>query len=155
MYMADRILVMDEGRIVQSGAPAEVYLHPLNAFIAALFGPINRIPGMVRGGRIETPLGTFDAPGMADGAEAELLIRPEGLRLVPGGTGQLTARVAAARLLGRSSHLRVRLPQDEAASPVYLLVRAHGVFLPEVGTMVDVGVDPGQAFVFPVPNDET
>ncbi|MEQ9575581.1 MAG: ABC transporter ATP-binding protein [Rhodospirillales bacterium] len=43
MFMADRILVMQHGRIVQSGTPVEIYFHPQTVFVAELFGPVNRL----------------------------------------------------------------------------------------------------------------
>jgi iron(III) transport system ATP-binding protein len=87
MFMADRILVMVEGRIVQAGTPVETYFQPVDSFVAALFGPINQFGGIVEGGRIQTPIGPFTASSLADGTRADILVRPEGLRLaLPGET---------------------------------------------------------------------
>ncbi|MGB0671854.1 MAG: ABC transporter ATP-binding protein, partial [Rhodospirillales bacterium] len=84
MFMADRILVMDEGRIVQDGTPEETYFHPASAYVATLFGPVNRLESRVEAGRVSTPLGDFSAPGVADGAAAQVLVRPEGLTVGDG-----------------------------------------------------------------------
>ena len=85
MFMADRILVMDQGRILQDGTPVETYYQPQNAFVAALFGPVNRLRGKVKGNRVETPLGAFEAKNLDDGETVEILIHPEGLRLTLSG----------------------------------------------------------------------
>lgn len=152
MYMADRIMVMDAGRIIQAGSPEETYFHPVNAFVATLFGPVNRLTAVVGGGRVRTPLGDFDAPGMDDGTVAEILIRPEGLGLVPyEAPSKAPATVLSARLLGRSSHVRLRLADGENGRGTDLRARAAGVYLPAKGTRVSVVVDPKQAFVFPRP----
>jgi iron(III) transport system ATP-binding protein len=142
MFMADRLWVMNEGAIIQGGTPSETYLHPVDAFVASLFGPLNRMVGRVHGGRVSTPLGPVEARGFADGAPVVVLVRPEGLRLAEVPTGR--GRIATARLLGRCSHLRVAL--DGLAEPLQALV--PGVFLPGEGTAVAVDFDPQHVFVF-------
>jgi len=151
MFMADRLLVMNEGRIIQSGSPADIYLHPADAFVAGLFGPLNRVVAKVDRGRIESPLGVYPADGLGNGEIASVLVRPEGLLVseldkhsddVP--PAGVRASVVAARLLGRASHLRVAIAGID--EPLQVLV--PGVFLPEVGTEVAVHVDPEHAFVF-------
>jgi iron(III) transport system ATP-binding protein len=151
MFMADRILVMRDGRIVQAGKPRETYFRPLDAFVAALFGPINRLNGVVQGGRVETPLGWFDAPDLADGTPAQILIRPEGLalsRVDADAPSANTMLVVSARLIGRSSHLRLCRGAGTAEN-IHLHARVPGTFLPDSGTPVVVRVDHERAYVFP------
>lgn len=93
-------------------------------------------------GYIETPLGLVNAGGLAEAPRARILIRPEGLRV--GEAPGASARIVDARLLGRCSHLRLAV--DGLPEPLRALV--PGVFLPEEGTPVAVGLDPSQAFVF-------
>lgn len=143
MFMSDRLLIMEEGEILQHGPPADIYLHPLDASVAALFGPLNRIDGTVADAHVDTPLGRFDARDLPGGAPVMLLVRPEGLAVAPPGAG-IPATVTAARLLGRSSHLRVAVNGVEAA----LQVLVPGVYLPDPGTALSLRVDTDQAFVF-------
>ena len=153
MFMSDRILVMDGGRIVQSGTPFETYFRPNSAFVAALFGPVNRLEAKVRGGRAETPLGSFDAAGLADGTSAEVLIRVEGLKLdtsAPASGQSPRVRLVSARLLGRSTHVRIAIDSGENHERI-LQARVPGAFLPQPDAAVQVNVDPSQAFVFPAP----
>ena len=150
MFMADRILVMRDGQIAQAGTPMETYFQPLDAFVAALFGPVNRLNGVVQSGRVETPLGWFDAPGLADGIPAQILIRPEGLELLQNSAGAATSgavHVASARLIGRSSHLRLCCVAGNGEE-THLHARVPGTFLPERGTPVAVRVDRQRAYVF-------
>ena len=142
MFMADRLWVMNEGAIVQSGAPAEIYLHPNNPFVAALFGPLNRLNGTVHNGHVATPLGPVDAGGLPEASAARVLVRPEGVRVAIAQDGQ--ARVVSARLLGRCSHLRFAVNGTDA--PLQALV--PGVFLPPAQTAVSIALDPAQTFVF-------
>jgi iron(III) transport system ATP-binding protein len=146
MFMADRILVMHEGRIVQAGTPAETYFSPANAYVAGLFGPVNRIQGKVKNGVVKTALAEFAAKNLADGAEVEILIRPEGVIVQHSGKG-CAAKVVNARLLGNGSHLRLAA-ECRATDSMGLQARVPGVFLPERGNEVQVSVDPAHAFVF-------
>lgn len=167
MAMADDILVMRDGRVVQSGTPVAIYFRPKDAFVTHLFGPTNRLEAVVRDGLAQTPLGAFAAPGVADGAVAQVLIRPEGLRPVdalparrppPLDAGSTSmprhppaaparARVEWTQLLGRASQVRLRL---DTAADVVLTARVPGVYLPEAGETIEIVVDPQQAFAFPV-----
>jgi iron(III) transport system ATP-binding protein len=168
MFMADRIALMREGGLVQVGPPAELYSAPADSFVAAFFGDINRIRGFVRQGRVQTPFGMVDAREMPDGAEVEVLIRPEALRLQPaGGDGDghghghghhRPARVMASRLLGRSSMVHLSLDggccclgcqEGEEAEDVHLHARIPGRFLPAEDERLEIHLDRSQTFVFP------
>jgi iron(III) transport system ATP-binding protein len=146
MFMADRIAVMRDGRILQTGTPDDLYCRPASAFVAQLFGEVNRLSANVRGGQVETPFGSLGAGELAEGTDAEILIRPEALhfsRTPEGARG----RVITSRMLGRSSlvHLSV---EDGTVTGLHLHARAPGRFLPEEGQRLSVTLDTSQAFVF-------
>jgi len=159
MFMADHIAVMNEGRIIQAGTPMEIYFRPTDRFVAALFGQVNRFAGVVEDGRVHTPVGPFAAPGVADGRQAHVLVRAEGLCLAVAGTngpsagarapdGNVTpARVISAHLLGRSSHVHLGAAGPDGTE-VVLHAHVPGLFLPDPGTPVSVSVDERQVFVF-------
>lgn len=92
MSMSDRLAVMRDGRIVESGPPESLYGHPETAFVADFLGNANLLTGRVRdrrdgrvvvdaaGGRFTAAVGEGrSAP--ASGADATVMIRPENLRL--------------------------------------------------------------------------
>jgi len=147
MFMADRIAVMRDGRILQTGTPDHLYCRPASAFVAQLFGEINRLDGIVSGGAVATPLGALPAAGLEEGAAADVLIRPEALRLSHDAQGA-RGRVITSRMLGRTSlvHLSV---EDGTVTGLHLHARAPGRFLPEEGQQLSVVLDSSQAFVFP------
>jgi iron(III) transport system ATP-binding protein len=68
MRMADRIVLMREGRIAQIGTPRDLYQAPADLDTARFFSDVNEVPGIVQGGRLITPVGYFAAPGLAEGA---------------------------------------------------------------------------------------
>lgn len=155
MFMADRILVMNEGRVIQDGTPVELYSSPKDAFVAEFFGPVNKFQSSVRAGKVDTPVGVFEAYGQKDGALVDVLVRPEGFRLtnadkkpyaMPGDNLNATTvvlEVDTARPLGRSSYVTLKLSTGQIIE-----TRVPGLFLPAPGEQVCVGVNAHQAHVF-------
>ncbi|MDP4024818.1 ABC transporter ATP-binding protein [Methylobacterium sp. NEAU 140] len=117
MMLADRIGVMDRGRLVQVGAPADLYRRPASRFVAGLLGDVNLIPGRLGpaeadGTRVvATAHGPVRAAGPADplaeGAEVVVAVRPESLAL---GAEGLPVTVADATFLGDRVRRLLRLP---------------------------------------------
>jgi iron(III) transport system ATP-binding protein len=149
MHMADKIMVMDHGRIIQADSPAKTYIQPANDYVAGLFGPANKVMGQVEFGQAQTPFGSFDAPGVDDGTEVQVYIRPEGIEVEPAETGDNLMDVTAVRLLGRSSHIRLCRKTDVSGPTIHLQARVPGIFRAEAGTQVNIIIDTTHAFVFP------
>ena len=151
MFMADRIAIMKAGRVLQVGAPVDLYCRPAHPFVVTFFGDVNRFDGVVEHGRIRTPVGEVDAPELAEGERAKVLVRPEALQVqLLGGPSSNHDRshVVMSRLLGRSSltHLCVHDAQGEEH---HLHARMPGVFLPHADQPVSLRLDHTQVFVFP------
>ena len=88
LCFADRLAVMQDGRIEQIGIPETVYHRPQTPFVADFLGATNLIDGEAEGNCAETPLGKFRIAPSARG-RVLLSIRPEHLVMVqPDGTGQ-------------------------------------------------------------------
>ena len=104
MVMSDRIAIMNEGRIVQTGAPAEIYYRPANRFVAEFMGEVNILA--VADGRIveldtATPLS----------ASGYLVVRPEFLRKLDVGEQadiRFPATVATDYMLGSRTHYHLQ-----------------------------------------------
>ncbi|MEW2354067.1 ABC transporter ATP-binding protein [Spirillospora sp. NPDC029432] len=115
LAMADRMAVMEAGRVRQVGTPAEVFRRPASLFVASFIGstPMNLLPGRVRGEHVvlgeETvlPLPEGTRGTLADGDEVVYGIRPEYLDFLQdttgAGKGTFTGRVAVVENLGSSS----------------------------------------------------
>lgn len=152
MFMADTIIVMDDGKIVQAGPPVETYFRPANSFVATLFGKVNRFTGTVMDGRVKTPIGTYKCNAIGNGQTVEVLIRPEGIRLLPADEDHpvgAQARVVAARLLGASSYLRLDMIGEDGHTQV-IQAKVPDVFLPDEGSLFEVSAHQQQVFIFPV-----
>ncbi|NKB26474.1 MAG: ATP-binding cassette domain-containing protein [Rhodobacteraceae bacterium] len=156
MRMADQIALMRDGRIVQQGAPYNVYNAPVDRAAAAFFSDINVIAGTVEGALTETPFGQFLAPGFADGTKVEIVIRPQHIRIDfdRGGRGPnptpedgTPARgvVERARLMGKESLVDFRMDFDGSR----LTASVPSVFLPQPGTALWLMLRRERCFVFP------
>ena len=123
MRMADEIALMRDGRIVQRGAPYNIYNAPVDLEASAFFSDINVIRSKVQGALTDTPFGQFLAPGVPDGTEVDIVIRPQHLKIDfdRGGRGPnptpvdgTAARgvVERARFMGASSLIEFRMDFD-------------------------------------------
>jgi iron(III) transport system ATP-binding protein len=156
MRMADEIVLMRDGRVVQTGAPYNVYHAPVDAEAAAFFSDVNIIRGRSTGALTATPFGAFLTPGHADGAEVEIVFRPQHVAIDfdRGGRGpdptpaQGTAArgvVRRARFMGSES--LVKFVMDHDGSILSAVVPA--VFLPRPGMALWLSVRRDRCFVFP------
>lgn len=150
MRMADRIAVMRNGRIVQTGTPWDIYGSPADAFVCSFFSEVNILRAFVKDDSVHTPVGDLPAGGLPDGAAAEVLIRPEALHVYEAGSGPAggaEAVVAASRLMGSYCHATIRFGSGVTALDLH--VHVAGPHPPEKGSRVKVRLDRAQAFVFP------
>ncbi|WP_147536225.1 sulfate/molybdate ABC transporter ATP-binding protein [Bacillus marasmi] len=81
--VADRIVVMNEGRIEQIGTPEEVYEHPINPFVYDFLGNVNIFPGRLQNGKLSDGSFTIDAPDFCDDESTEAVgyVRPHDIHL--------------------------------------------------------------------------
>ncbi|WP_329401963.1 ABC transporter ATP-binding protein [Streptomyces melanogenes] len=131
--LADRVVVMRDGHIAQTGTPLEVWQRPASEFVARFLGFENVVAGVVSGvvastewGEVPVPAGSVQGPG-------RVLVRPAGVRLLPAGSG-LPCEVASRTFRGNHVALRLR-PRSGPVLEAECGVRdAAGV-----GEMVGVG----------------
>ncbi|MEE4639098.1 MAG: ABC transporter ATP-binding protein, partial [Wenzhouxiangella sp.] len=156
MFMADRIALMKNGRILQMDRPVDLYCRPQDPFVATFFGEVNRIEGVVENGVIDTPLGQVEARHLPDGSPALVMVRPEAIRVVVVGKPQSQHRkthVIMSRLLGRNSMVHICL-HDHHNREFHLHSTMPGVFLPQENQQVELHLDQSQAFVFPLEDSD-
>lgn len=159
LALADRLAVLNVGRVVQVGTPVEVYARPANPEAAQLLGPGNLFPGQIesvdpRGTAVvRTQLGRLVGrarPGsLAVGDPATVCIRPESIALSPTGNIHSNRFVATVRrrvFLG--SHCRIELQGagDWTGTAVALPVAALGL---REGQSLTVSIAPEWVSIFP------
>ena len=130
LSLADRLAVMREGRIVQVGAPEEVYGRPASRWAAQFVGEVNVLAGVAREGGVETELGRFDLRAPATGT-VHVAVRPEQLELTARHDGN--AEVVSREFRGHDVLYRLR---HEGGRTV--LVQLPSLELYDVGARVFV-----------------
>jgi ABC-type sugar transport system ATPase subunit len=132
MTMADRIVVMNGGRVEQIGAPMELYHRPMSEFVAGFIGApsMNFLPA----DRLS---------GAASGQARRLGIRPEHVKLVAEGKGDLEARITLKETLGGDAYLYVKTAAGDD-----LVVRADGDTALEPGTAVGLSLPSHRLHLF-------
>jgi iron(III) transport system ATP-binding protein len=142
LAVADRVAVMQAGKVVQAGVPADVHAAPVSLTVARALGPLWIFQAKAAAGRVETPMGTFACTHVG---AVHVAGRPEDtlLDLDPDGPFQ----AVSVRGVGRLRSVRARLVADPSVS-VEALVEAASAPVP--GQLVHVRPASGTAMVFPV-----
>jgi iron(III) transport system ATP-binding protein len=115
LSMADRLAIMDQGRIAQVGSPDDLYRSPRTRFVAAFLGEANFLDGVVAGTEreftvVETPAGRLLSRSSGKpGAWVTVSIRPEAIRLEP--DSPIRAQVQDASYFGDVVQYTVRVRQ--------------------------------------------
>ena len=133
MALADHVVVMNQGRIEDQGAPERVYARPATRFTATFMGESTIVPGAVANGMIETALGRFPAPHGA----AHVAIRPEHVSLggaIPAEVTDVVYQGSFKRVTAKASgvDLLARLPAETGVVP---------------GQQVMLAIDPAHAII--------
>jgi putrescine transport system ATP-binding protein len=134
MTVADRIAVMEQGRLAQVAAPSEIYERPNSRWVADFIGEATLLEGMLADGAIETVLGRFRAAVPAGGKKRDtvwLALRPEKLRIAAQrpADGELNAvpgTVAEIGYRGDMSIYKVRLSDRSLMKVALANTRAGG-----------------------------
>ncbi|MFF9911361.1 ABC transporter ATP-binding protein [Streptomyces sp. NPDC013457] len=141
--LADRVVVMRDGGIAQSGTPLEVWQRPASAFVARFLGFDNVVTGTVSGAAADTVWGKIPVPdGSPEGAR-QILVRPGGVRLVPPADG-LACAVEARTF--RGTHVALLLRPAEGP-PLEAECRLHDA--PEEDAVVGVTFAADEVMVLP------
>jgi multiple sugar transport system ATP-binding protein len=152
MTMADKIVVMRDGIVEQTGSPLELYDHPVNQFVAGFIGSpaMNFLPGVLRraGGSARVEFGTgvsLPAPAaaasLADGQNVVYGTRPEHMQLADGEDGVAT-EVVVVEPTGADTQVFTKIAGVEVTS----VFRDRHAFRP--GEMIRLRPDPARAHLF-------
>ncbi|SMO77816.1 ABC transporter ATP-binding protein [Propioniciclava tarda] len=112
LVVADRVGVMSSGKLMQIGAPADIYSRPVTGFVADFIGQTNKLPGRSAGSSASVLGQTVPLlPGSASG-DVTVLIRPENITLRPaaGVAADRAGRVQITGFLGSHAKVRVEVP---------------------------------------------
>lgn len=141
--MADRIAVLNQGRLEQVDTPEAIYHTPATPFVADFVGQADFIPGIAQDGIVQTEIGEFpNQVGYESGTKVVVMIRPDDVRIVP--AKDATARIRSRQFRGSENLYAIGLPSgqiihsSEASTHVY-----------PVGTPVELQVAATHIVLFP------
>ncbi len=145
LAVADRVGVMNRGRLEQLAAPADLYANPATPFVAEFVGLNNKVPAQVSGGQAQL-LGTAvpTLPGSITSGAGLAMVRPEAVTVTADPAG--TSTVSSVAFLGPISRLFVAMPDGSVIS-AQTAGSAARAFAP--GDPVVVGMEPGGVLVVP------
>jgi iron(III) transport system ATP-binding protein len=137
LSLADRLVVLRDGRVEQEGTPDDVYLNPRSRWVAEFVGEADVLPGRLASGIVECELGRFEADGTREG-DVDVVVRPEDVELLQsaGSNGHVQATVLDHRSYGHDHLTHVRLPSGRV-----LRSRQLGFARLDPGATVHVHVD--------------
>jgi putrescine transport system ATP-binding protein len=92
LALADRVALLDGGRIAQVGPPREIYERPASRFVARFLGAANVLEGRAAQDRFDSPDAGISCAGAIPPGTVAVAIRPERIRIAPAGEGPNTAR---------------------------------------------------------------
>ncbi|MEM1074760.1 MAG: sn-glycerol-3-phosphate ABC transporter ATP-binding protein UgpC [Pseudomonadota bacterium] len=151
MTLADRLAVINEGRVEQMGAPMELYLNPATLFVASFIGSpqINLIPVEFNGGLLSNGDLSIDGfSGLPENSKLMLGVRPDVLSQQP--DGQIGLTVDLVEQHGGENLVYGALvgAKSDAGDPLEVCLKAQQSVRPEPDTLMRLGFDPADAFVF-------
>jgi ABC-type Fe3+/spermidine/putrescine transport system ATPase subunit len=151
--LADRMVVMNAGRVEQIGRPQEIYLQPRTIFVARFLGLSNLMPGTIsgdgRGKSIRTPIGVFPAETQYQG-NVTVLLRPDAVEPGEAAACQIQGKVLEATFRGQTSRVVLQVNEEELTFNF-----PSNVELPAPEGIMRLSFRPEQALqFFPLTNNE-
>jgi iron(III) transport system ATP-binding protein len=164
LSLADRMAVMKDGKLIQIGAPREVYQFPANPFVASFIGETNFIKGKIKplsngAAEIETDIGLLHSTTVyhkfTTGEQALCSIRPESIRLEHApehAPNRFQAKALSVTYLGRVEEYQLALPGDVTAKAV---LYNPGVQRKNVGDILDLWISPENVIPLPLAESDS
>ena len=155
MKVADEIALMRDGKILQRGAPYNIYNAPVDLKALQFFSDANAIQATLKGSLADTPFGQFFAPGLADGTDIDIVFRPQHIRIDFDRKGQGPLPTASQGVAARGIVKRARFVGNESLIEFEMdfgstiKVTVPNVFLPNKGHPLWLTVPRDKCYIFP------
>ena len=152
MFISNKIYIMKQnGKIIQSGTPEQLYNNPTNSYVANFFGETNKFKGLVKNNQVETPIGQIKTSKNMENQQVEIHVRPQAIKLQQEETpvNGIKGTVVASKLMGSYSfvHISVLNKDNEI---IHVHSHMPSSFSPKQSSAVGIEVDFRQTFIFPL-----
>jgi iron(III) transport system ATP-binding protein len=140
--MADRIAVLNDGRLEQLDTPEAIYHTPSSPFVADFVGQADFIPGTIESGAVRTEIGAFPNPaGLPNGVQVVVMIRPDDIHIMP--VEKSFAHILARQFHGSENLYTIGLPSGQVVHSSEPSTTVH-----PVGTPVELRVNATHTVLF-------
>lgn len=120
LEVSDRVIVMNEGRVEQTGTPAEVYDHPATPFVYQFLGDVNLFHGRVHNGNARIGDWTVPVPegSVPSGDAATLYVRPHDIEILAANEGGDTFKAVVRQYSAIGPRVRIDLERIDGGAPI-------------------------------------
>lgn len=141
--MADQVVILKDGRVLQSGTPTDLYHHPRSEYVSDFFGASIWMEGKGNGKGIETPFGCIPYQKELPEAAFQVFVRPENVKIAAAHTGDLHGKIK--HKLFKGPH-EVLIIANEVDSHIIHFETEHTSYNP--GDRIHLKVEPRHIHVF-------
>ena len=151
MFISNKIYILKQnGSIVQSGSPNDLYNNPISSYVAEFFGETNKFSGIVKNSKVQTAVGEISINSNLESRKVDIHIRPQAIKLSKEKTpvNGIKGTVMASKLMGSYSfiHLSVLNNNNDI---IHVHSHMPPNFNPKQSTAVGIEIDTEKIFVFP------
>ena len=151
MFISNKIYILKQnGSIVQSGSPNDLYNNPLSSYVAEFFGETNKFSGLVKNSKVQTAVGEIPIDSNLESRRVDIHIRPQAIKLSPKKTpvNGIKGTVVASKLMGSYSFIHLSVLNNNK-NIIHVHSHMPPNFNPKRSTAVGIEIDTEKIFVFP------
>ena len=151
MFISNKIYILKQnGSIVQSGAPNDLYNNPISSYVAEFFGETNKFSGLVKNSKVQTAVGEIPINSNFESRHVDIHIRPQAIKLSQEKTpvNGIKGTVMASKLMGSYSFIHLSVLNDNN-NIIHVHSHMPPNFNPKQSTAVGIEIDTEKIFIFP------
>ena len=151
MFISNKIYILEQnGSIVQSGSPNDLYNNPISSYVAEFFGETNKFSGIVKNSKVQTAVGEISINSNLESRKVDIHIRPQAIKLSKEKTpvNGIKGTVMASKLMGSYSFIHLSVLSNNK-DIIHVHSHMPPNFNPKRSTAVGIEIDTEKIFVFP------
>ena len=151
MFISNKIYILEQnGSIVQSGSPNDLYNNPISSYVAEFFGETNKFSGLVKNSKVQTAVGEISINSNLESKKVDIHIRPQAIKLSQEKTpvNGIKGTVMASKLMGSYSFIHLSVLNNNK-DIIHVHSHMPPNFNPKQSTAVGIEIDTEKIFVFP------
>ena len=151
MFISNKIYILEQnGSIVQSGSPNDLYNNPISSYVAEFFGETNKFSGIVKNSKVQTAGGEISINSNFESRKVDIHIRPQAIKLSKEKTpvNGIKGTVMASKLMGSYSFIHLSVLNNNK-DIIHVHSHMPPNFNPKQSTAVGIEIDTEKIFVFP------